>query len=261
MTTASAATADLVALTRTRAKTYGLISRLYNTEVDQACLDMLSSMRYPVSSGNAQVDEGYRHIAHFMSNVWTNTLLELAVDYTRTFIGHGNDGYSAAYPFESVYTSERRLLMQEARDEVLAIFRSQGLDKSESWPESEDHVGLELEFMQVMADRAADALESGDEDEAVELFVVQRNFLEDHLYAWTPMLTADMRKIAETELYQGLACLTDGFLETEHELLADLLASVETPGQGEPGAPEGHDGQGGHDGQDGQASAGAAEQA
>ena len=32
--------------------------------------------------------------------------------------------------FESVYTSEKRLLMQEARDEVLAIYRSAGLDLS-----------------------------------------------------------------------------------------------------------------------------------
>ena len=48
----------------------------------------------------------------------------------RAFIGHGIDAYSAAYPFESVYTSPKRLMMQEARDEVLAVYRSEGLDLS-----------------------------------------------------------------------------------------------------------------------------------
>ena len=81
-------------------------------------------MRFPASTGNKNVDEGYRLMAKFMSNVWENSLTDLAVDYVRTFIGHGVDAFSAAYPFESVYTSEKRLLMQEARDEVLAIYRS-----------------------------------------------------------------------------------------------------------------------------------------
>jgi TorA maturation chaperone TorD len=61
----------------------------------------------------------------------------------RAFIGHGNNAYSAAYPYESVYTSEKRLMMQDARDEVLAIYRSCHLDKAASWKENEDHIAVE----------------------------------------------------------------------------------------------------------------------
>ena len=35
-----------------------------------------------------------------------HAITDLAVDYVRAFIGHGVDAYSAAYPFESVYTSQ-----------------------------------------------------------------------------------------------------------------------------------------------------------
>ena len=117
--------------------------------------------------------------------------------------------------------------MQEARDEVLAIYRSAGLDKQDSWKEGEDHIALELEFEQILAKRTADALAAGDEDEAVALLTTQRNFLEDHLAAWAPMMTSDMKRFAKTDLYQGLAFLTDGFLETDRAFLKDVVAEDE----------------------------------
>ena len=218
---------DLITLNEQRAATYGLLARLYRVEIDEELLGELRGMRFPAKTGNGDVDEGYRLFASYMSNAWENTLTELAVDYARVFIGHGVDAFSAAYPFESVYTSEKRLLMQDARDEVLAIYRSMGLDKQESWKEGEDHIALELEFMRVMAERTGEALQKGDEEAAASLLMTQKNFLHDHLVAWTPMLTADMKRFAQTDLYLGLAYLTDGFLVTDKAFLDDILAGEE----------------------------------
>lgn len=215
---------ELIKLIEQRAATYGLLSRLFRVEVDQQLLDELHGMRFPASTGNTDVDEGYLRLAKYLSNTWENSLTDLAVDYTRVFIGHGVDAYSAAYPFESVYTSEKRLLMQEARDEVLAIYRSAGLDKQDTWKEGEDHIALELEFEQIMATRTVEALRKGDEDEAVALLTTQKNFLEDHLAAWAPMMTSDMKRFAQTDFYRGLAYLTDGFLQTDQTFLDDVLA-------------------------------------
>ncbi len=219
--------AALIQLTEQRADTYGLLSRLYRVEIDQELLDELCGMRFPASTGNKDADEGYRRIATYLSNLWENSLTDLAVDYVRCFIGHGVDAYSAAYPFESVYTSEKRLLMQEARDEVLAIYRSVGLDKQSTWKEGEDHVAVELEFMQIMCQRTVEALRAGKDDDTFSLLMTQKNFLEDHLVAWTPMMTADLKRFAKTGLYEGLAYLTDGFLETDHEFLQDVLTEDE----------------------------------
>ncbi|MCD8317008.1 MAG: molecular chaperone TorD family protein [Eggerthellaceae bacterium] len=214
---------ELIQITQQRASTYALLARLYWVEVDEDFLNELKGMRFPVSTGNKDVDEGYKRIADFMSNLWENTLTDLAVDYVRVFIGHGIDAYSAAYPYESVYTSEKRLLMQDARDEVLMIYRSQGLQKTESWNEGEDHIALELEFEQVLCNRAVEALQADDEDKAHDIFTTQLNFLEDHLLNWVGMMTRDIKKFAKTELYDGLAYLTDGFLRVDHEFLQDLL--------------------------------------
>ena len=136
---------DLAALCESRSETYSFLARLFREEVDEALLAQLNDTDYPVSSGNGLMDEGYYQIAKYLSNAWVDPLMKLSVDYTRAFLGSGIDTYSAAYPFESVYTSEKRLLMSDARDEVLAIYRSCGLEKSESWTVGEDLVAVELE--------------------------------------------------------------------------------------------------------------------
>ena len=206
-----------------RADTYQFLARLYKSEVDEELLAELKGKSFPYGTGNKTADEGYLAMAKFLSNTWPNTLTDLAVDYVRAFIGHGNDSYSCAYPYESVYTSRERLMMMGARDMVLAIYRSQGLDKDESWHESEDHIAVELEFMATMAQRSAAAFAEGRESDAEAALIVQRNFLEDHLLAWVPMMAADMRRFAKTDFYLGLSNITEGFLNIDKEFLDELF--------------------------------------
>ena len=214
---------SLAEVLRGRWATYQFLSRLFRQEVDQELYDTLVSMRFPANTGSALVDEGYRMICDYLSHADGAVLTELAVDYVRAFIGSGNDGFSAAYPYESVYTSPKRLMMQDARDEVLVLYRAAGLDKQESWKEGEDHIALELEFEQILGERALEALERGDEEACRALLLSQRNFLEDHLLAWYPMMAADLQKFPKTDFYRGLGKLTDGFLHNDLEFLNEVL--------------------------------------
>lgn len=215
-------TAEIIDLLESRARTYGMLARLLRVEVDAKTLAELQGMRFPVATGNSQVDEGYRLLYDYLKRAWDDSVTELAVDYARTFIGHGVNGYSAAYPFESVYTSERRLMMQEARAEVLKTFRENNLKRG-AWNEGEDHIALELEFVQRTSLRAVEALRADDEDEAVHQLQVQQAFINDHLLNWVPMFTADIQNFAKTKFYQGLAVLLLGFLEEDAALLEELL--------------------------------------
>lgn len=217
---------DLVELMNARAQGYGMLARLLRVEIDVDTLKELQGMRFPTATGNAKADEGYRQMFEYLRRAWDDSITELAIDFVRTFIGHGVNGYSAAYPFESVYTSERRLLMQEARAEVLATFRENNL-KKDRWTEGEDHIALELEFMQRMSLRTAEALAAGNDDEAVELVRRQYTFLQDHLLNWVPMFVSDMRMFAKTLFYQGVAQLLMGHLEEDEAVLAALLESVD----------------------------------
>jgi TorA maturation chaperone TorD len=215
---------DLLLILEGRNKTYGFLSRLYKGEIDEALLDEMCLMRFAVNTGNEDTDTGNRLLHAYLSSRWERTMTELAVDYTRVFLGNGVNAYSAAYPFESVYTSTKRLLMQDARDDVLTIFKANNVLPTKDWKKGEDHIALELEFEQILGQRALDALRDGDEGEAVRLLLTSYNFLKDHLLSWYPMLFEDIAKFARTDLYRGLAYLTTGFLTVDSELLEELLA-------------------------------------
>ena len=218
---------ELVDFMTRRARTYGLLARIFRVEVDGKFLEELRHLKFPTSTGNEHVDYGYRTMYNYLKGTWEDALLDLARDYARTFIGHGNNGRSAAYPFESVHTSEKRLLMQDARDEVLAIYRANLLKKGEEWNDCEDHIALELEFMQVMSERTAKALKEGKEDEAVEMLKTQRAFVGQHLANWVPMFVSDIKYFSQTDLYIGAGELLLGFVQTEVEALDDLLDGVD----------------------------------
>ncbi len=213
---------DLSVLCEQRAATYGLLGRLYHSEVDEELLAGLRKASFPQGSGSDAVDEGYRRIATYLSRNRDGAALDLAVDYVRTFLGHSNSGVSAAYPYESVYTSEKRLLMQEARDEVMALYGLAGMSV-ENWVDPEDHIALEMEYMQHMARLTREALAAGDDDAALERMGAQKTFLCEHLAAWAPMFTKDMKAFAKTDFYQGLAYLTEGFLRMDREFLKTVV--------------------------------------
>lgn len=216
---------SLVDLMQARASTYGMLARLYRVEIDEETLEELQGMRFPTATGNEKVDNGYRHLYNYLRTAWDDSVLELSIDYVKTFIGHGVNGYSAAYPYESVYTSERRLMMQEARAEVLKIYRENSM-KRQGWNDCEDHIAVELEFMQRMCLRTVEDLESGEEDTAIAKLVTQRDFARDHLLNWMPMLVSDIEKFAKTEFYKGVAELSMGYVEEDMALLTELLESV-----------------------------------
>jgi putative dimethyl sulfoxide reductase chaperone len=227
----AAEVSELIALLEQRNATYGLLSRLYIKEFDQELLDEMHEMLYPVETGERDTNEGYLLIATYLSNLWSESLEELRIDFSRCFFGDGVDAFSAAYPYESVYTSEKRLMMEKARFEVLAIYRAHGMKKHDSWHEGEDHIALEMEFERHMGERTIEALRAGDEDKAQKLLKVQYDFVKKHLVSWAPMMTADLKRFAQTKMYRGLAYLTDGFLKTDRQFLKDLLFDEENAEQ------------------------------
>lgn len=226
MTTAStneAAIESLAAIEENRATTYGLLARLFRVEADADLLAQMKQMRFPARTENDGIDKGYRFISRYLSGVNENSVRELAIDYVRVFIGHGVDGFSAAYPYESIHVSQKRLLMQSARDEVRALFLAAGLEKDAVWNEGEDHIALELEYMQTLAMRCASALNASDTEQACRLLAMQRSFIEDHLSPWVPTLCEDMRRFAQTDMYKGLSHLLEGFIEEDNRYLGAVL--------------------------------------
>ncbi|MDR1422393.1 MAG: molecular chaperone TorD family protein [Coriobacteriales bacterium] len=216
-------TISLVSIMEGRIAQYQFLSRLFQREMDEDYFTSMKTMRFPLNTGNSSVDEGYRLFHSYLSNAWERTLEDLEKDYLRVFLGSNTTAHAAAYPYESVHTSPERLIMQEARDEVLLLYRAAGLARTDRWKDGEDHVALELDFERILCERSLKAVNDNDDAAAHRLFTEQYNFLLDHLLNWVPLLVEAMEKFAKTDFYRALARLTIGFLEVEKEFLEEIL--------------------------------------
>lgn len=217
---------ELISLLAQQAAGYELLGRLFQREVDAELLGSLCEGRYPAHTGNGHLDEGYRGLVVFLNHRGERTGTELNVDYLHVFIGNTQDTSHVAYPYESVYTSPDHLLMQDARDAVLAAYRSEMVTLVNEHNEPEDHMGFELAFCAVLLSRAAEALTAGDIARAVELVEKERAFVRDHLGVWAPEFASDVKRIARTGFYRALADILLGYLEVDSTTMESLSAEL-----------------------------------
>lgn len=209
-----------------RGSTYGLLARIYRKEVDQELLDQMASMNLPEEVDAREIGEGYQLLKSYLAHVTTNTLTDLAVDYARIFLGAGATG-NRTYPYESVYTSPHRLVMQDARDQVVKLYGEEGLAPEEEFIEPEDHVALELEFMSYLCRKTTDALKDANSSGALGYLKKQQDFIQLHLMPWVPTFCNDVRRLAREDLYRAVAMITAGYLRMEQDLIGELMDEIE----------------------------------
>lgn len=193
-----------------RGLTYTFLSNMFLEEVTEEFLRHMKE-QCPFLEG-----EWERYAAGLPSEDLGVARTEAAADFAALLLNMSAD---PVFPYESVYTSEERLLMRRARDEVLALYRGEGFMCTEALNVPEDHVGIEMEFMARLCDREARAHAAGDSQAAKAVRGVQRAFLRDHLMKWVPRLCDDLAARAGTGLYRGLAETTRQFLAFECEEL------------------------------------------
>lgn len=204
-------------LHRSRGGMYGLLSRLYRVEADQQLIDQIAQTDLTAYLDETGMKDGYELLARYVQK--GADLEELAIDYAKIFLGFGPKKNEGAFPYESVYTSVRALLMQEARDEVVALYRQENLMRDPGATEPEDHIAFELMFMAYLSQKAAEAIEAGQLETAADCEQKQKDFLQNHLLNWVPRFCKETERISDTGFYKGAARLTAGFLNLDSELL------------------------------------------
>ncbi len=125
-------------------------------------------------------------------------------EYTRLFIGPYK---LPCPPWESVYISPKKLMMQDSADQVRRLYAEAGLaiNTGDVMP---DHIGVELNFLSVLLERTHAA--PGNNDEQVKKTEM---FLNGHLLKWAPQFTADMENAADTSFFRALAKATRQVVE------------------------------------------------
>lgn len=202
-----------------RISLYGFFARIYRSEVDDGLLRALKLIDFRVCEGENDYVTGAAKLQAYLSRPSFTMRKDLAVDYAKVFLSAGIPQGGAAFPYESVYTSPDRLVMQEARDEAVRLYREKGLRVKDA-AEPEDHIAFELEFMIQLCCEGQKAAQSDDLEELRKSIEEQRAYLENHLVNWVPQFCSDVIRYANTEFYQAVASMTTGFIVMDATLLA-----------------------------------------
>ena len=220
--------AEVLEILRDRVTSYGFLSQLYRQEISLPALGHLLDELTREQPAGEVASEGLQFLRQFALAVQRSDLAavqsELAAEYVSVLLSGDKKGVS---PFESVYTSAERLLMQEARDQVLAAYRAEGLAKIAEFREPEDHIAIELEFMAHLCQQTIEMLEKGNVAGGLASLDHQKTFLEQHLLVWVPEFCQNLFRVSRSDFFRGLARLTQEHLDQERETIAEIVGVLE----------------------------------
>ena len=215
--------ANLIGFCENRSRVYALLSRCFEKELDAAFAQQLAACD-AYSFDDPALDAAFSALRSDVADLDERALEQLAVVFDLVFFGMGPRTAQKAFPYESVYTSDGGLMMQDAYADVLHVYRAARFEKNPGFTEPEDHLAVELAFMALLCGRAVEALRAGDADGAERQLRAQLAFVQDHLLNWIERFAADMRKAAESGFYFDLAVFTERFLNADAAELSDVLA-------------------------------------
>jgi len=134
-------------------------------------------------------------------NWWWNT--------TRLFIGPKSP---PAVPFASFYLSDNRALMTNETIEVRKKYMESGMGVINLYQVPDDHIAIELEFVNYLTKQALDAARSGDIVAAQSSLTARNEFISGHLRLWVPTFADKILENTGEEFFKGTAYLLKGTL-------------------------------------------------
>jgi len=208
-------TFELLEFFNDRMAAYQFLSRMYKTAPDADLIDALLAMDTEYQTPLSVAIRAMRDVDREQLRI------DLAAEYNRVFLGMSANPIA---PYESVYTSPDRLLMQDARDEVLALYRAEALAPNEDLRIPEDHLAIEFDFMAFLCKKAALACSENDQAGIDEYTAKQRDFLNRHLLVWVPDMLSDMEERVSTDFYQCTCAMTREQLEIDRDWALEAQA-------------------------------------
>jgi TorA maturation chaperone TorD len=179
---------------------YGLLSSMYLCKPSKEAVGdwraLLREIASPFLNGLREALDGIHPDSE-------REMEDLLWDYTKLFIGPYK---LPCPPWESVYTSPKRLMMQEAYDAVSDLYRQAGLSIGDP-NVLQDHVGAELSFLAVLYGKMETVPES-----AHDYRELAERLLGDHLRKWIPAFSLDLERSTDSQFYKALARATRGMI-------------------------------------------------
>lgn len=227
---------------------YALLSSIFYLELTEEQIDGLAESGFSFPDDGSEMGNACAALRRYLARRGLSARQDLAVDYARVFLAAGVYEGETAVPYESVFTSPEGLMMQDARDEVVRVYRRCGLVVPRELNVPEDHLAFELEFMGRLSGRIADALshgrdaagpdgaaaeDLGDETDgkggssggfdAGALMAEQLRFIDEHLLNWMPDLAQRVEAFARLPFYPAMMTVAQSYIRENRAVLKEVL--------------------------------------
>jgi TorA maturation chaperone TorD len=169
-----------------------------NSIQDLVAEDIFKKM--PVKSNNPN----YILASSFLNNINSSKEIafdEILADHLNLF---SDTGIKKAPPYESYYRSEDHTLNQESAREVNHTYRTYGWVSALGGEVSDDHIGIELQFLNLMLEKY---FELDDGACHRELTKDIKKFIELHIQPWIKLWNHDIQQNALSDFYKGVGYL------------------------------------------------------
>lgn len=181
-------------------------------EIPRPLRDLLDLMHI---SQDRDIQKGRYLVTSFIQEIRQtkeDTILrDLARDYATLFLGVG----LATVPLcESVYRSYSRLLFQDSYFQVKERYQDIGLTINGDYPESDDHLSVELAYMDNLCRLSIDSIERKT-GEYPYYHRLQKDFLEKHLMIWVPEFSKTLIETSNSTFYSAMTYLLRGYIKAD----------------------------------------------
>jgi TorA maturation chaperone TorD len=172
---------------------------------------------WPLAGAAIDKPAGLAVVAGALADLDDDRIARIDEDNTVLFIGP-NDPVPM---WESVWTTEDRLLFADCTTAVQAAFAAFGFAIPDPDREPSDHLAYELAFMAALLARAAEHVQADERDAARRHVEAAARFMDDHLSKWAGECLHAVGDRASTDFYRGICLLCVDTLASLRANLAD----------------------------------------
>ena len=154
-------------------------------------------------------------------------LRALRLDYTMLFTnpeGAVVSPYEACFKGSDDFDSSGLTFVSPTALDAERVYRQLGIKPSGHSNESADHMGVETEFLGLVYEQLAGAVDDSGDEERQRLATILEDFDRGHFLKWGAAFFSRVQNAAQTPVYRALGCLGVALAASERDVFAGCLA-------------------------------------
>lgn len=211
-----------------RKNMYNFLGKSFYYEPKKEQLERFLSINIFENSDNFTFNDEIKEAALILNKFWFNNqgkkvelvLQELKEEYYRLFIGPNK---LIAPPYSSVYLGKEQVIFELETLQIRDCYRAWEVEVEKKGKEPDDHIGLELLFMEYLIKKYREFFKNQQKDLYWQCLMDQSYFLNQFILSWSEQFFKLIFEGTDEGYYKGLAFLAEGFLKEDSIYLKNLL--------------------------------------